>query len=84
VGDPELTARVAFSPKVGWWAVAQSPGAEVARRRKDGWVEVRVPASEDDSFLAWVRGFGSDAELLGPPELRERLVASLEETRAAL
>ena len=84
VGDPELTARVAFSPKVGWWAVAQTPGAEVARRRKDGWVEVRVPASEDDSFLAWVRGFGPDAELLGPPKLRDRLVASLEEARAAL
>ena len=84
VGEPQTTARVAFSPKVAWWAAAQAPGSSVRRRRKDGWVEVRVPASEDAAFLSWVRGFGPDAELMAPKALRERLIRSLEEVRAAL
>lgn len=84
VGEPQITARVAFSPKIAWWAAAQAPGSEVVRRRRDGWVEVTLPASEDESFLSWVRGFGPDAELLAPAPLRERLVRSLEAARAAL
>lgn len=84
VGEPEMTATVAFSPKVAWWARDQAPGSEVLRTRRDGWTELKVPASTDESFLGWVRAFGPDAELLAPADLRRRLAASLEEIRASL
>ncbi len=84
VGEPETMATVAFSPKVAWWARDQAPGSEVFRTRRDGWVVMEIPASSDESFLGWVRAFGSDAELLAPADLRRRLAASLKEIRASL
>jgi proteasome accessory factor B len=84
MGDPETTARVAFSPKVGPWAVAQAPGSEIVRTRRDGWVEAKVPASARDEFVGWVLSFGADAELLAPEELRGAVVRRLEEVRATL
>lgn len=82
LGEPELTATIAFSPKVAAWALPQAAGSKV-EERPDGWVLAEVAASRDDAFLAWVRGFGPDAELVSPPELRKALVASLEDLRAA-
>lgn len=78
LGQPAFTARVAFSPKVAWWAVPSAPGSRVLRTRKDGWVEVEVPAAESETFLSWVLSFGPDARLSSPRALRDQLVARLE------
>ncbi|MBI4261799.1 MAG: WYL domain-containing protein [Actinobacteria bacterium] len=77
-------ARVAFSPDVSWWATRGLPEAEVKRTRRDGWVEVALPAGDSTAFVSWVLSFGPDAELLSPRALREDLVARLEAARAAL
>lgn len=84
VGEPETTARVAFSPKVAWWALAGVPGARVLEPRTDGWTEAEVPAAAGESFVSWVLSFGPDAEVIGPRAVREAVVASLEAVRAAL
>jgi proteasome accessory factor B len=78
LGRPAFTARVAFSPKVAWWAVPSAPGSRLLRARRDGWVEVEVPAAEDEQFVSWVLSFGPDARVHGPRSLRDRVVARLE------
>jgi proteasome accessory factor B len=84
MGDPEITARIAFSPKVGPWAISQAPGSEILRTRRDGWVEADVPASGREEFVSWVLSFGPDAEVLAPEEVRRAVVRRLEAVRASL
>jgi proteasome accessory factor B len=76
-GEPETTARVAFSPKVAWWALAGLPGARIVRTGPDGWTEAEVPAPGGDSFVSWILSFGADARVLGPKEVRDAVVARL-------
>jgi proteasome accessory factor B len=82
-GEARTTATVAFAPDVAWWAPNGVVGADVARTRPDGWVEVRVPWQPGESLAAWVLSFGPDAEAVAPPELRADVVARLEALGAA-
>lgn len=84
VGEPERTARVAFSSKVAWWALSGLREAETVGTRKDGWTEADVPAGTDEAFVSWVLSFGPDAEVLEPQDLRQAVVLALEEIRAAV
>ena len=77
LGQPAIRARVIFSPKLAWWAVPATPGAEVRRTRRDGWVEAEVPASQTDSFVSWVLSFGPDAVVASPPGIRRAVQARL-------
>ena len=83
-GEPETTVRVAFSPKVAWWALGELPGARVEGTTEDGWTEADVPAAETDSFVSWVLSFGPDAKIVAPDRLRDAVVARLESARASL
>jgi proteasome accessory factor B len=78
VGEPEVEARVAFSPEVGWWAVRGVEQARQLGERADGWVEVALPAARGDSFVSWALTFGPDAEVLAPSELRKAVIRRLE------
>ena len=84
VGEPSGEARVAFSPEVAWWATRGVHGVRLVGETNNGWTEVALPGGDDDSFVAWVLSFGPDAEALSPPELRDRVVASLEAVLAEL
>jgi proteasome accessory factor B len=84
LGEPATTARVAFSPKVAWWALAGVPGARTLRTRRDGWTEAEVPAGQGESFVSWVLSFGPDARVLTPKAVRAAVVQSLESVRASL
>lgn len=50
----------------------------VAERRGDGAVVLRVPCANEWAFRSWLLGHLDDAEVLGPPGVREALVAWLE------
>jgi proteasome accessory factor B len=82
LGEPRRTARVAFSPKVAWWALAGLPGARTLRT--DGWTEADVPSAGEESFVSWILSFGPDAEVLKPAEVRKAVVRDLEAVRAAI
>jgi len=69
-------------PRIAWLAVAQTPGAHELRTRRDGWVEVEVPASETDSFVSWILSFGDDARVFAPRSIRDQVVARLESLAA--
>ncbi|HEV3474428.1 MAG TPA: WYL domain-containing protein [Actinomycetota bacterium] len=83
VGEPDTTARVAFSPKVAWWALAGIPGSRTLETRPDGWTEADVPAAAGESFVSWVLSFGPDAVVLAPDPVRRTVVAALERVRAS-
>jgi proteasome accessory factor B len=83
-GEPEVRARVAFSPKVAWWAVSGMPDARTLRTRKDGWTEVEVPAAGTDAFASWILAFGPDAKVISPKPVRDAVVMSLKAVRDAL
>jgi proteasome accessory factor B len=83
-GEPEVRARVAFSPKVAWWALSGVPDARTLRTRKDGWTEAEIPASGTDSFASWIISFGPDAMVISPKAIRDAVVQSLKAVRAAL
>lgn len=83
VGEPDTTARVAFSPKVAWWALAGIPGSRTLETRPDGWTEAEVPAASGESFVSWVLSFGPDAVVLSPDPVRRTVVGALERVRAS-
>jgi proteasome accessory factor B len=83
-GEPEVRAKVAFSPKVAWWALSGVPEARTLRTRKDGWTEAEVPAAGTDSFASWILSFGPDAKVISPKAVRDAIVASLKAVRDAL
>ena len=84
LGEPETTARVAFSPKVAWWALSGLPGARTITTRRDGSTEAEVPAAGGDSFVSWVLSFGADARVLGPKQFVDAIVERLTAVRVAL
>jgi proteasome accessory factor B len=84
LGEPDRSARVAFSPKVAWWALAGVPEARTLGVRDDGWTEADVPAAAGDAFVSWILSFGPDAEVLGPADLREAVVRGLEVVRGSV
>ncbi|MGH2727519.1 MAG: helix-turn-helix transcriptional regulator, partial [Actinomycetota bacterium] len=72
-------ARVAFAPDAGWW-VERRTGVEASAARDDGWVDITLPYDDRDVFLSWILGFGEDAVVLAPDDLR---AAAMDRLRAA-
>jgi predicted DNA-binding transcriptional regulator YafY len=45
---------------------------------EDGSLQVELPVANPDAFIGWVLGFVDEAEVIGPPELREKVLARAE------
>ncbi len=74
-GD-ETVVTILFDPAVAWWADRRLGRPPLARReRADGGVEVDLVVNHIDAFIGWVLAFGADAEVLGPPEVRDTIAA---------
>jgi proteasome accessory factor B len=72
--DEVTTGSVRFDEALAWWAartLGEDPPAS-------GPLEVEVNVTNRDAFIGWVLGFGPDAEVLGPPELREAVLERVE------
>jgi proteasome accessory factor B len=68
--------RVRFDARVAKAAVA----ARVVAERKiehanDGGVEIEYRVADVDEFVRWILGWGAQAEIVGPPDVRERIAA---------
>lgn len=79
LGDDEpVDARVRVDADQAAYAVRLAGTAAVARRHDDGSVELALPVSNPVAFRSFVLTFLEHAEVLGPPELRDDLIAWLE------
>lgn len=82
LAEPRATARVRVSPAMAWWVEAHWAHCGAVERLEDGGIVYATSYADERPLLGWVLGLADDAELLEPPELRERLarrLAALEE-----
>ena len=77
-GEDDVRATVRFDADIAWWARRQLSAAATVEESGDGSVVATFPVANPDAFVGWMIGFEDSAEILGPPELRERFVAHLE------
>jgi predicted DNA-binding transcriptional regulator YafY len=81
-GDDGISARVRISPERAALVEREIGGDAVVARRRDGSIEVTVPASNAPAFTSWVLGLAEHAEVLGPKAVRDAFVARLRELAA--
>jgi proteasome accessory factor B len=80
LGDDEpVEARLLVDADQAGYAVHLTGESTVARRHDDGSVELALPVSNPVAFRSFVLTFLEHAEVLSPPELRDDLVAWLEQ-----
>jgi proteasome accessory factor B len=81
--DEEASAELLVDAIQAEWAAAAVGESAVVERRPDGSVVLRVAVTNRDAFRSFVLGFLDHAEVLGPPAIRQDLVAWLEGLAAA-
>lgn len=80
LGDgPAVTARVAVDADQAPWALQHLGEATHVERSADGGIVATLEVVDRDAFRSFVLTFLEHAEVLDPPELRDELVAWLEE-----
>lgn len=73
--DAPRRARVLVEAEQAAWA-AHHVG-EPVERRDDGSIVLEFPVTNEDAFISFVLSFLDNAEILEPPELRDRMVGWL-------
>ena len=81
-GEPVVASLLVDADQAPW-AVDRLGDEVVAERRPDGAVVFALPVTNREAFRSFVLGFLDHAEVLGPPELRDDLVAWLRALTAA-
>ena len=71
--DDPVTAVIRFSAKDAPYVRERRYGGEVSfEDGPDGSLTMTIETSGREDLLRWILSFGAGAEILGPPELRER------------
>lgn len=73
-GGEDLQATVRFDPDMAWWAKRQIGSNGHIESAPDGGVEAVVPVANPEAFIGWLLSFDDKAEIVAPPELRQRLI----------
>lgn len=78
-GDqPVVSTTVKIDADLAWWAERRlGRSRPVIDRLDDGGVLLTLDVTNPDAFVGWVLGFGSSAEVVAPPEMRDRMVARI-------
>ncbi len=77
VVDKSVTARVRIAPERAALVEREVGSDRVVARRRNGAIEVAVPASNPAAFTSWVLGLTDHAEVLSPKAVRDDFVARL-------
>jgi proteasome accessory factor B len=77
VGDKAVTARVRIARERAPLVEREVGSERVVARRRNGAIEVAVPASNAAPFASWVLGLADHAEVLSPKSVRDEFVARL-------
>jgi predicted DNA-binding transcriptional regulator YafY len=79
MGDEEqVTATLLVDASQAGWAIGQV-GADAAHERQpDGSVLLELPVTNRAAFRSFVLGFLDHAEVIGPPDLRDEMIAWLD------
>ena len=77
IGTDVAAAQIEVDAAVADWTLAQTGQGLRHERRPDGSVWLEVSVANPDALVDFVLGLLDHAELLGPPELREKLLERL-------
>jgi proteasome accessory factor B len=69
----EYEARVLFSPRIAWQVEKDLGDVYRFEPAADGGGTLHVTVRNEDAFLGWVLSFAEDAEVISPPQLRDRV-----------
>ena len=79
-GAASTEVKVRFGARVAKAAVAARTVADRAvEHRPDGSVEISYIVSDASELVRWVLGWGDQAEVVGPPDVRDRARALIEQ-----
>lgn len=76
-GDGPLRATVVVDAPRAIVMAAQGNAGDIVERRGDGSVVFDVPCVNRSAFRSWLFDLGASAEVLGPPEMRDEVIAWL-------
>jgi len=76
-GEDDVEVEIRFDPEVAWWARHQLSGEAVIEAHDGGGFTARFAVAQVDALIGWLISFDDHAELLGPPEVRARIVEHL-------
>ena len=71
-GRDVAIASVVFDEEVAWIAERELGQNAVIKRRSDGSIIANIELSAPEAFLGWLIGFEDQAEIIEPPDLRDR------------
>jgi predicted DNA-binding transcriptional regulator YafY len=71
------TAVLRFDPGLAWWPEQNLAGLTQSTTA-EGAVDVEMSVSNVDAFVSWVIGFGDQAEVVSPPEIRGQVAGHVE------
>lgn len=79
-GEAGAWARIRFTPEMARWVAEENwHSDQIGYWTEDDRYELQVPYSNPTELLMEVLKYGADAEVIGPPELRERVRKRLEQ-----
>ncbi len=83
IGTDVVVAQLDVDADVADWALAETGGGLRHERRPDGSLWLEVSVANPDALVDFLLSLLEHAELLGPPELRAKLLARLRATSEA-
>lgn len=78
-GEGEYHAQVRFSPKVAWMVERDLGDRYSFESEEDGGGVLHLKVRNEEGVINWIMGFGEEAVVVSPPELRAKVVQRLEE-----
>lgn len=79
-GEARLYAEIAATANAAWWIERRAAGEPIGER-DDGRTLLRVPVADVTSFASWMAGFGAEAVVVAPDEVRDAVIAHLRSAR---
>lgn len=78
-GDqPVVSTTVRIDPDLAWWAKRRLGRSNpIIEEQSDGGIVLTLDVTNPDAFVGWVLSFGASAEVVTPPEMRDRIVARI-------
>jgi predicted DNA-binding transcriptional regulator YafY len=81
--DETTVVRVRFAPRVAKAAIAARIVADrEIERFEDGSAEIAYSVADVDELVRWVLGWGTQAEIVEPPSVRNRIASLATEISA--
>jgi proteasome accessory factor B len=84
ISGPSTEVKLAFAPRVAGYVRERTwHPTQTYRTLPDGRLELRIQVAHTIELLTMVLGFGADVEVLGPPDLRDRVSRALRDAASA-